>query len=80
MTVVANGRHHACERELVLEELFRHTPVGVVLTAGITALPGISAGSFGRAGAWNARVPGLALPRSVLEKLGHLNAERVLKM
>jgi predicted TIM-barrel fold metal-dependent hydrolase len=36
--------------------------------------------SFGRQGAWNARVPGLALPRPVLEKLGHLNAERVLKM
>ena len=33
---------------------------------------------FGRPAAWHARVPGLALPRPVLEKIGHLNAERVL--
>ena len=33
---------------------------------------------FGRAGAWYVRTPGLALPRSVLEKIAHLNAERVL--
>ena len=26
------------------------------------------------------RVPGLALPRPVLEKIAHLNAERVLKL
>ena len=43
-------------------------------------LAGADSISFGRAGAWNARVPGLALPRPVLEKIGHLNAERVLKM
>ena len=43
-------------------------------------LAGADSVTFGRQGAWYARVPGLALPRPVLEKIGHLNAERVLRL
>jgi predicted TIM-barrel fold metal-dependent hydrolase len=41
-------------------------------------LAGADSVDFGRPSAWHARVPGLALPPPVLEKIGHLNAERVL--
>lgn len=41
-------------------------------------LAGADSVDFGRPGAWSLRVPGLALPRTVLEKIAHLNAERVL--
>jgi predicted TIM-barrel fold metal-dependent hydrolase len=41
-------------------------------------LAGADSVDFGQPSAWHARVPGLALPRPVLEKIAHLNAERVL--
>lgn len=43
-------------------------------------LGGADSVSFGRSGGWAARVPGLALPRTVLEKIGYRNAERILRM
>ena len=41
-------------------------------------LGGADSVDFGRADAWHARAAGLALPRPVLEKIAHGNAERVL--
>jgi predicted TIM-barrel fold metal-dependent hydrolase len=43
-------------------------------------LAGADPVEFGRAGAWYVKTPGLALPRPVLEKIAHLNAERVLRL
>jgi hypothetical protein len=36
--------------------------------------------TLGSARSWHRTVNGLALPRSVLEKFAHLNAEQVLKL
>lgn len=41
-------------------------------------LAGSDSVDFGRSSGWHARVPGLALPREVLQKIAHENAERVL--
>jgi predicted TIM-barrel fold metal-dependent hydrolase len=43
-------------------------------------LAGADSVDFGRSGAWFVRTPGLALPRTVLEKIGHTNAERILRL
>jgi predicted TIM-barrel fold metal-dependent hydrolase len=43
-------------------------------------LAGADSVDFGQPDAWHVRVPGLALPRPVLEKIAHRNAERVLKL
>jgi predicted TIM-barrel fold metal-dependent hydrolase len=43
-------------------------------------LAGADSVDFGRPDAWHVRTPGLALPRPILEKIAHLNAERVLDL